>query len=126
MVVDADELITPELRKMAASSLGEAYTDDTPDLSNEGYPIFAWQAERYVEPEPERLLGDLDDDRSITASDALAILRISVGVKEASFENFLVSDVDFDYEITSSDALNVLRYSVGMSAADGIGEEITN
>ena len=118
--------IKPELLKMAASSLGEAYTDDTPDLSNEGYPIFAWQAERYVEPEPERLLGDLDDDRSITASDALAILRISVGVKEASFENFLVSDVDFDYEITSSDALNVLRYSVGMSAADGIGEEITN
>lgn len=68
--------------------------------------------------------GDLDRDGQITANDALAILRSSVGMSELSPEQTVAADVDGDGNITANDALAVLRSSVGMGGDDRIGKPI--
>ncbi|MBQ1389172.1 MAG: leucine-rich repeat protein [Clostridia bacterium] len=70
------------------------------------------------------IIGDIDGDASITASDALFILRASVDLEEIPQEKFAIADVDEDNVITSSDALNVLRASVGLSASENIGRAV--
>ena len=65
--------------------------------------------------EPIGLLGDVDGDGDITANDALAILRQSVGLENFDENKLLLADVDGDGDITANDALEVLRYSVGLS-----------
>lgn len=64
------------------------------------------------------VLGDIDGDGQITANDALAILRASVGMAELTPKQKKLADADKDESITANDALAVLRYSVGMEAAD--------
>ena len=72
---------------------------------------------------PKAVCGDLDDDGLITANDALAILRSSIGMETFSPEQDKLADIDGDGSVTANDALAVLRYSVGID--DGIvGKEI--
>jgi Ca2+-binding RTX toxin-like protein len=54
-------------------------------------------------------------DPAITASDALDILRLSVGL-DASAEplDFIAADIDRNGRVTASDALDVLRIAVGL------------
>lgn len=68
------------------------------------------------EPVEKGTYGDVDGDGNITSSDALAILRASVGLTEFSGDASILADVDGDGMINSSDALIVLRYSVGYDA----------
>ena len=63
-------------------------------------------------------IGDLDGDGTVTSSDALDILRISVTPESADDETKMLADVDGDDEITANDALAVLRYSVGMDVPE--------
>ena len=49
-------------------------------------------------------LGDIDDDQTITANDALIILRASVGLDSITPEQTSLADVDGDSTITSGDA----------------------
>ncbi len=70
---------------------------------------------------PGSCVGDIDNDSVITSSDALSILRMSVGLVKYSSEFIAVADIDGDKEIMSSDALDVLRCSVGLSANPKIG-----
>ena len=69
-------------------------------------------------------IGDIDLDDSITASDALQVLRYSVGLDEFTPEQKELADVDSDGDITAADALEILRYSVGLDAADSIGQPV--
>lgn len=59
-------------------------------------------------------LGDVDFDESITAADALKILRASVGLEELNGVQKALADIDGDGSITSSDALIALRMSTGI------------
>ena len=72
--------------------------------------------------DPYRIIGDLDGDGEITSSDALFVLRVSVGIENEDERIKSVSDVDSDSQITSSDALAILRHSVGMGENDKIGK----
>ncbi len=63
-------------------------------------------------------IGDLDGDGTVTSSDALDILRISVTPESADDETKMLADIDGDEQITANDALAVLRYSVGMDVPE--------
>lgn len=65
-----------------------------------------------IKDEGTLLLGDINEDTSINASDALLALRHAV--KEITLEGdaFTRGDVTFDQSINASDALQILRYAV--------------
>lgn len=56
----------------------------------------------------ERAMGDIDGDGVITSSDALAILRHSVGLEELDSALLPYADMDGDGSVTSGDALSAL------------------
>ena len=59
-------------------------------------------------------LGDANRDGDINASDARLIIRLAVGLNNASTDDLTVCDVDGDGAIGSSDARIVLRVTVGI------------
>ncbi|MDB4091699.1 FG-GAP-like repeat-containing protein [bacterium] len=65
--------------------------------------------------------------RSITASDALEALRISVGLPtesgEADAYQLIAADVNQDGRVTSADALEILKHSVGIETTAAFGWE---
>ena len=63
------------------------------------------------------LLGDVNSDGEINSSDALSILRYSVGFEVENFDE-IAADVNNDMIVNSSDALKVLRISVGLEKSD--------
>ena len=73
---------------------------------------------------PKGIVGDLDDDGYITATDALLILRASLGMDTLDEDHTKRADVDEDGYVTSGDALAVLRASVGFDAGDRIGKPL--
>ena len=58
--------------------------------------------------------GDVDFDGFITSTDALMILRASIGTDTLSARQFAVADIDAGGVIMADDALAVLRYSIGL------------
>jgi hypothetical protein len=58
------------------------------------------------------MCGDANADESISASDALIILRFSVGLGACPG---VVCDVDSGGNVSAGDSLRVLRYAVGGS-----------
>ncbi len=60
-----------------------------------------------------RYFGDVDNDGAVTATDARAALRYSVGLDQfKNQESLIYADVDFDGVITATDARFILRASV--------------
>ena len=60
-----------------------------------------------------RYFGDIDNDDAVTAKDARAALRYSVGLEKFNNQESLIyGDVDFDGDITAADARYILRASV--------------
>lgn len=57
--------------------------------------------------------GDVDNDGNINSSDALLVLRCSVGSITLSADQKTRADVDGNNAVNSSDALKILQYSVG-------------
>lgn len=57
--------------------------------------------------------GDLDNDGKINSSDALAVLKHSVGSTLLTGDSLVYGDVNADSTINSADALLVLQYAVG-------------
>lgn len=67
---------------------------------------------------------DPDTDPTVTAADALDVLRLAVGLTPTSFgaaapETFIAADVNQDGQVTAADALEVLRHAVGLPASHG-------
>ena len=56
----------------------------------------------------------------VTASDALDVLRLAVGLETsfgpASAGNFIAADINQDGRVTAADALDVLRAAVGLES----------
>ena len=77
------------------------------------------------EPKPVGKLGDIDGDGTVDATDALSILRSSIGMANLTPVQRKLADVDNDSEITSNDALAVLRFSVGFGSGGNIGKIIS-
>ncbi len=58
--------------------------------------------------------GDVNDDGVRNATDALFVLRASVGLESCSL---LICDINGDLKIRASDALRLLQYAVGLPVA---------
>ncbi len=71
-----------------------------------------------VSGEPLGVRGDADLDGTVTVTDALAILRASIGLTELTGQGRALANLDHPEvdEITVLDALLVLRLAVGLSA----------
>ncbi len=65
-------------------------------------------------PEPEVILGDVDNDGEVKAADARLALRASVGLETLSEVQFYAADVDKDGAVKAADARLILRASVGL------------
>ena len=63
-------------------------------------------------------MGDIDNDKSVTASDALLILRASLGMDEFTKDQEKLADVNKDNAVDATDSLLVLRFSVGFTDPD--------
>lgn len=63
--------------------------------------------------------GDINNDKSITASDARGILRASVGLDKLSADQKNAADIDMDGEVTASDARLALRIAVDLEKTNG-------
>lgn len=60
------------------------------------------------------ILGDVNADGSIDASDALYALRASVGLQMITEEEFCRADINYDGKVNSFDSLAILRMSVSL------------
>ena len=56
--------------------------------------------------------GNVNGDGSVDASDALAILRASVGIEKLGSSEIAATDINGDGSVDSTDALGVLQYTV--------------
>ena len=65
------------------------------------------------------VIGDVDDNEEISATDARLVLRASVGLEEMTAKIKNRGDTDGDDNITSSDARSILRASVGLDDMSG-------
>ncbi len=63
-----------------------------------------------------KMLGDINEDGEITASDARTVLRVSAEMETLPDEKLVYADVNFDGEITASDARAILRASAEIEA----------
>jgi hypothetical protein len=61
---------------------------------------------------PDGVYGDANDDGSVTATDALIVLRVSVGSASC---RACVCDADDSGTTAATDALRVLRVAVGQN-----------
>ena len=60
------------------------------------------------------LLGDVNEDRSVTARDATLALQFAVGYIQLTDSQKKAGDVNFDNKITARDATMILQYAVGL------------
>ena len=63
---------------------------------------------------PPYTVGDVNDDGEIGVTDALAALRIALGLAEPTGYQNITADVDGDGDTTVSDALRILRRAAGV------------
>lgn len=63
------------------------------------------------------LIGDVDNNGSLDASDARSALRSSVGLEEVDFARIYTADIDNDKTVTAADARMILRASVDLEDA---------
>lgn len=64
------------------------------------------------EPDPDWLLGDVDGNGTLNYSDALLVLRWSIGLE--TLADPALGDMNGDGETNYADALRILRTSIGL------------
>lgn len=69
-----------------------------------------------VADRPQRILGDVNGDGKITASDARLALRAAASLENLDSPSFYAADVNFDYKITAMDARLILRVAAGLDS----------
>ncbi|MBO4584439.1 MAG: hypothetical protein J5756_05160 [Clostridia bacterium] len=69
--------------------------------------------------EGESLIGDVDNDGAVTASDSLLTLRVAAGLGTYIPESLPVFDVTGDKAIGVDDAVGIMRCSLGMTGSFG-------
>ncbi len=72
----------------------------------------------------EQMIGDVNGDKKVTASDSLMIQRYVVKLITFSDEQIAIADVNQDSKADSRDSLEILRYTIGMSKNKRIGQNI--
>lgn len=85
-------------------------------IGEEGMEIMALYVVPDEEPgQPDYLLGDVDGNGEVTATDALLALRYSMEAVVLTEEQIMRGDLNGDGAITATEALIILRYSMGLA-----------
>lgn len=71
------------------------------------------------------LLGDLDENGKVEASDARLALRFSVGLEYYTAAHVIIGDTNGDSSVTAGDARYILRYSVGLEEPENKFTEVS-
>ena len=109
----------PELTAMVAEG-GQAYdeyvafVETLTDLDNDQEAIDAAYEALLAALEDGTLPGDVDGDGSVSISDALSILRHSMGVDSLEGDALAAADVNGDGSVLAFDALLALRMALGL------------
>lgn len=92
------------------------YTLQTAELTNDSLAVFSFSDGKlkYDESHEYFLVGDVNGDGSVSASDARITLRYSVGLEKVSPDRLPYMNCDGNDSITAADARMVLRTSVGL------------
>lgn len=80
---DSTMLLPKSLLKKIAEDLGDAYTDNTDNTLNNGYPVFPWQLEQSVD-----LMGDVNADGEFNVADAILLQKWLLAVPNTSLPNW--------------------------------------
>lgn len=107
-----------DLNVLLISPDGKEVTPDTLELTKYTIGNIGFAAKCYftVKEDGGVMLGDVDKDTKITASDARLALRRAVDLEtypEGSYE-FIACDVDKDGKVTANDARSILRAAVDL------------
>lgn len=94
---------------VSAREAYEALTETQKALVTNLEVLVAWEESFST---TEVAYGDLNDDGSVTSSDALVILQYAVGKATLTEAQILCGDVNGDGSVTSADALVILQYTV--------------
>lgn len=62
----------------------------------------------------EIIYGDMNNDSQINAGDALVVLQMATGIKDATDYEMAIGDVNADATTNSSDALLILQFATGL------------
>lgn len=92
------------------------YTLQTSELTNDSLAVFSFSDGKlkYDEAHEYFLLGDVNGDGSVSASDARTALRYSVGLEKVTPDRLPYMNCDGNDSITAADARIILRTSVGL------------
>lgn len=66
------------------------------------------------QPNNKRVIGDVNNDGKITATDARLALRMAANIDIVYLDVYLRADTDFDGEVSASDARRILRVAAGL------------
>lgn len=110
---NADETV---LQLVASDCTYEPYGSRSGCRSSNGVTIQLKGTGTKTDTAADYMLGDVDNDKKISAADARLALRCSVGLEkyEKGSKPFRACDVDKDGIVSSSDARMILRVSVGL------------
>ena len=86
---------------------------------NKGFSTVTLVVGSSTEPDEVAVLGDINDDGSINAKDALEVLKYSVEKVEFTDKQKRAGDVNKDEVINAKDALEILKYTVNKPSALG-------
>ncbi len=94
-------------RDALAQKYGDAVLDEVDNLE-----VLTAARAKYEELNPAVMLGDINGDGKIDASDALIALQHSVQLTKLEGDKFAAADVNRNGVVDASDALLILQYSV--------------
>jgi len=97
---------------------------DEANADNEYYADIRQTAYSYifVNPMLVGIVGDMNNDGVVKASDSLIVQRAAINLADISGKEKL-ADVNGDGKITAADSLEILRYSINLSKNENIGTE---
>lgn len=84
------------------------------DTLRTGCMLASWKEDAIVSQGAFIMMGDLDGDGKVDASDALLALQSSVELVELSEFQWSAGDCNGSLSVDASDALTILQYSVGL------------
>ncbi|MBQ1519918.1 MAG: dockerin type I repeat-containing protein, partial [Clostridia bacterium] len=108
--------LTDEQMRSAASYAGFDFTNVWTIAGDEDYPYaeLRWAYPDDPIPEEPFLLGDVNGDGAVDSSDALLLLRASMGLAELDEAQLSAGDMNGDGAADTTDALLILRLALGL------------
>ena len=94
--------IAANLLKHIAEDLGSAFSNNTDENINNGYPVLSWQAE-------SKTIGDINNDGKIGIADAVVLQRHLLGKSPLHANKFYAADINQDKTVDVFDMISMRK-----------------